>query len=190
MKRRPKWSHVSIALGVIAALAFAVPALGVTQSVKKAIRKEVARQIGKAIGPAGQRGLQGLQGPQGDPAQYPQTLPSGRTEIGVFATRFRAAAGSSPGDASISFPIPLAAAPTPSFGGSAGCTGTAANPTAPPGQLCVYFGQSVNLESVENDLVNSAGAFGSADRQGAILDVVSGNSGDTIARGSWAVTAP
>jgi hypothetical protein len=190
MNRRPKWSHVTIALGVIAAIAFAVPALGVTHSLKTAIRKEVARQIGKAMGPAGQQGLQGLQGQQGDPAQYPQTLPSGRTEIGVFATRFRAATGSSPGDASISFPIPLAAAPTPSFGGSAGCTGTAANPTAPPGQLCVYFGQSVNLESVETDLVNSAGNFESADRQGAILDVVSGNSGDTIARGSWAVTAP
>jgi hypothetical protein len=65
MKRRPKWSHVTIALGVIAALAIAVPALGVSNSLKKAIRKEVAKQIGNATGPAGPAGANGTNGTNG-----------------------------------------------------------------------------------------------------------------------------
>ena len=62
MKHRPKWSHVVISLGVIAAIAIAAPALGINKSIKKAIRKEVARQIGKASGPPGPAGTNGTNG--------------------------------------------------------------------------------------------------------------------------------
>ena len=56
MKRKPMWSHVTIALGVIAALAIASPVFGggsTNKAIKKAVKKEVAKQIGKATGPPG-----------------------------------------------------------------------------------------------------------------------------------------
>ena len=62
MWRRPRWSHVVISLGVIAALAIAMPAFGISNSIKKAIKKEVAKQISSAKGPAGSNGASGLDG--------------------------------------------------------------------------------------------------------------------------------
>jgi hypothetical protein len=139
-------------------------------------------------GEAGATGATGLQGKPGDPAQFPQTLPSGRTETGDFSIRFNAAAAGQSGDDSISFALPLATAPTPVLGGSQNCTGTTANPTAPAGTLCLYYNQVTNVAA--RDVVNAMGAVASADRQGAVLDAVSSGAGDTLARGSWAVTAP
>lgn len=55
--RRPKWRTVVVALGLIAALAIASPVFGV--SIKKMVKKEVAKQISKAQGPAGPPGLDG-----------------------------------------------------------------------------------------------------------------------------------
>jgi hypothetical protein len=40
MRSRPRWSHVVIALGVIAALTIASPVFGLGKGIKKAIRKE------------------------------------------------------------------------------------------------------------------------------------------------------
>lgn len=73
MKWRAKWSHVAIALAVIATGAIATPAIGgqvarivvKKKTLKRLIRKEVARQISKATGPQGPQGSQGPQGPQG-----------------------------------------------------------------------------------------------------------------------------
>jgi hypothetical protein len=62
MQRRPKWSTVTIALGVIAVLAIASPVFGVSSSIKKAIKKEVSKQIADATGPAGPPGATGATG--------------------------------------------------------------------------------------------------------------------------------
>ncbi len=59
---RPRWRSVVIALALIAAVAVAVPAFGISGSLKKAIRKEVARQISKATGPQGPAGANGAAG--------------------------------------------------------------------------------------------------------------------------------
>jgi len=56
---RAKWSHVVIALGVIAALAIASPVFGLSKSIKAAIKKEVSKQIGKSTGPTGAKGADG-----------------------------------------------------------------------------------------------------------------------------------
>jgi hypothetical protein len=61
--RRPKWATVVIALALIAALAIASPAISV--SLKKLVKKEVAKQIGKARGPAGPPGAPGAPGADG-----------------------------------------------------------------------------------------------------------------------------
>jgi hypothetical protein len=66
MKWRARWSHVVIALAVIAAAAIAVPAFG-GPSLKKLVKKEVSKQIAKATGP---------QGPPGTPGTAGQTGPS------------------------------------------------------------------------------------------------------------------
>lgn len=84
MRWRARWSHVAIALAVIAAGAIATPAIGgqgatiavKKKTLKRLIRKEVAKQIGKATGPQGPQGLQGLQGAQGPQGpQGPQGQP-------------------------------------------------------------------------------------------------------------------
>ena len=61
MKGRVRWSHVTIALTLIAALAIAAPAIG-GPSLKKLVKKEVAKQIGKATGPPGPAGANGVNG--------------------------------------------------------------------------------------------------------------------------------
>jgi hypothetical protein len=134
----------------------------------------------------GDRGVEGPKGTDGSPAQFPQTLPSGRTETGEFGIRWNAGIGEREDD-SISFPLPLATAPSPVLGPSASCTGTAANPTAPAGVLCVYFGQEANIGS--HDVTDASGNSATANKFGAVVDVQS-LGGDAIARGSWAVTAP
>ena len=58
--RRPKWSTVVIALALIATLAIASPSIGV--SIKKLVKKEVAKQIKKKQGPAGAPGAAGDDG--------------------------------------------------------------------------------------------------------------------------------
>ena len=58
--RRPKWSTVVIALALVGALAIASPSIGV--SLKKLVKKEVAKQIKKAEGPAGPQGAPGADG--------------------------------------------------------------------------------------------------------------------------------
>jgi hypothetical protein len=65
MNRKLSWIHVVSGLAVIAALAIAVPAFGVSKSIKKAIKKEVSKQIASAKGPAGSNGINGTNGTNG-----------------------------------------------------------------------------------------------------------------------------
>lgn len=81
MKWRAKWSHVAVALALIAALAIASPVFGLSKSIKKAIRKEVSRQIGKAArptgppGPSGANGINGTNGANGTARAYTKVFP-------------------------------------------------------------------------------------------------------------------
>lgn len=138
-------------------------------------------------GPAGQPGAPGKDGAPGNAAAYPSVLPSGRTEVGVFAARDKADGAGETIAATISFPLPLATAPTVSFAPSVSCPGTVAEPTAAPGKLCFYAGQQVNATDFATD---DQGNVGSATRQGASLQVYANTAGDVIDQGSWAVTAP
>lgn len=70
MTWRAKWSHVVIALAVIAALAIASPVFGLDKSIKKAIKKEVSKQIAKATGPGGPPGTNGTNGADGTARAY------------------------------------------------------------------------------------------------------------------------
>jgi hypothetical protein len=152
-------------------------------------------------------------GKKGDPAEFPSTLPSGKTEKGTWAIGTGASTSVS-SETGISFPIPLAAS---GGAGSAaafnaaktkeieegtvdpsGCTGSVANPTAPQGKLCVYTafegrekaqGNYQARISDGNELVNRYGVSG-AILFGPFLEGEPATPAFVEAFGSWAVTAP
>jgi hypothetical protein len=119
-------------------------------------------------------------------------LASGRTLIGYVNTTGHTDPGQITNEASISFPIPLATAPTvhviPVGGPStAACPGTDANPSATGGNLCIY----------ESTIVGATGLAVpgglhpvTVTRFGLPGLLATGTSGDYIARAAWAVTAP
>jgi hypothetical protein len=137
-----------------------------------------------APGAAGPRGPQGVQGEVGPPGPFPDTLPSGKTLTGVYATIM--STGSTGLDAE-TFAYPLASAPTAHFIGifaqaPPGCPGTRSNPRALPGNLCVYAalgGSAADAVSIENPETNLPGA-----------SVRGFQAVGTTSSGTWAVTAP
>jgi hypothetical protein len=153
-------------------------------------------------GPEGKQGKQGLvgpEGPEGSPWTAGGTLPSGETETGAWAVYNTTTV------VPLSFNIPLAAAPTAvRFVTTAGeekvfeggfktvpathCLGDFENPTAPPGEVCVYA-------EVEEQPTPS---FGFVPLGGKLKKYKTGVTfqfsvepevGQT-ALGTWAVTAP
>lgn len=158
-------------------------------------------------GPQGKAGKDGEDGIDGQPWVPDNTLPSEATETGVWNISPLAAGGvpvTARAETDLSFPIPLEneipAAnvhfePTGGFTGAdaLACPGSAAEPEAEPGNLCVYlaFEESTEWESLGNESIikldNSQLTQG-ASRSGAILLVFV--SAETRLRGTWAVTAP
>jgi hypothetical protein len=156
---------------------------------------------------------------------FTETLPSGQTETGVFGTGLRRGEAEYNDYESINFPIPLAApieeghalyvtsAEQEAGTGPAGCPGSAAEPSAQPGTLCIYQGSThVASEEVEEpplsgQMVTIEGEFSfatvvaptepptasgsTAGTTGAIAGFHYGTvAGITWLQGSWAVTAP
>ncbi len=152
-------------------------------------------------GPAGPTGATGPQGPQGNEGKagangttgFTKTLPSGDTETGVWSVFL---AEGQETFIPLSFNIPLTnelgegnvfVAPNKE------CPGTAEEPEAEPGALCVYEGVNAHTEikSIEKPYLEAAGGRGSgggAGRSGAAL-YLAGTGTPAIARGTWAVTA-
>jgi len=122
----------------------------------------------------------------------PSTLASGKTLKGGYI-----AAGSGFFACPIMFSIPLASAPSapaanfiPAGGPSTtNCAGTAANPTALPGNLCVYeaFGTNRTLDCIG---ATSTGACNASDTFSADVAFFSAGAGNSFSYGMWAVTAP
>jgi hypothetical protein len=133
-------------------------------------------------------GAAGGEGPEGKPWTAGGTLPSGATETGSYSAF--SATETENAFASISFPIRLASALDESHvilvgaaGGNPTCTGSAANPTAPSGYLCVYkFAGTVTPGGIL-DLEGSPGAS----TAGAILPVEFSSTNGFL-WGAWAVT--
>jgi len=126
--------------------------------------------------------------------KYGATLPSGRTEVGVYDAEF-----DSPSDnvgvatSAFTFPIPLSSAPTavlvPSgTSGGTQCPGSPTAPSATPGVLCVYEQGSKDIENeyIYND---SSGQGNAASRWGASVYVTAGSTptSDAYSIGVWAV---
>ena len=128
----------------------------------------------------------GEPGAKGDPWALDNQLPAGATETGIWSINTKASASGNefflPAVA-ISFPIPLAAALDADHihfvtSPEGPCTGTAEEPTAENGHLCVYgivfTGQTPLL-----------GGFGTA---GAFMRFPIVTEPNVVGQGSWAVT--
>jgi hypothetical protein len=143
-------------------------------------------------GDTGPQGPQGIQGPPGQDATFDGgPLESGVTMKGVWkvdTTNAGAPHTGLPGGAvgallDISYPIPLASAPTVhrwdqvDFGET--CTGSAADPTAPSGHLCIYDHLVVGFTLFAAPLLNTP--------HGAVL-ATNNVAAEALGVGSWAVT--
>jgi hypothetical protein len=162
-----------------------------------------------ATGPAGPAGPVGASGAAGAAGKngttgFTEKLPSKKTETGtwvVSADKETAALGA------ISFAIPLSVALGESEvhyvgldGDQANCSGTAEEPSAAPGNLCVYQNQASGAEVDSHGLATSfirpAGkpleppfSLGTS-TAGATLLFLSHEGESVTAYGTWAVTAP
>jgi Collagen triple helix repeat (20 copies) len=144
-------------------------------------------------GPSGPPGPAGPQGSAGSPWTAGGTLPPGETETGAWAYQVGAAGGI---QVPLSFSIPLeaaipsanvhfvAASPAPE-----GCAdGTAQDPQADPGHLCVYRG-AASLSPPDPVILPAAapGTTAGASTAGAALQFIA--TGGGFQRGTFAVTA-
>lgn len=154
----------------------------------KQIRPSVRRALRGATGASGATGLRGVTGPAGP---LLSALPAGATETGSFEADATATTLGDIAGASISFPTPLATAPTPnvvSSGSTSACPGSLTAPSAAPGELCIYEGSQADVAEINvyNPINNQAGA---SSAYGAGIVVDSGGSGNMYIGGTWAVTA-
>ena len=145
-----------------------------------------------AQGPAGKDGAAGAAGPKGDtgaagsPGPFPGVLPAGITLRGNWAS------GSSAGGTafgSISFGFAFASAPAFHYvpgpaSVPAGCMGgTSANPTAQPGNLCLYSnGFPLNTSGPK--------VTGAANVWGTLFTMSSTSNAAFADGGTWAATSP
>lgn len=145
-----------------------------------------------AAGPKGDKGDTGA-------SALTATIPSGTTVVGDWAVSTESLSGAGrttrttfdlPGRA----PVALTSTDVNfNTGGSANtsdadatCTGSASNPSAPPGKLCIYRDSGV----VSGDLIDQTGSvYGSDDRTFMIrIQIAAGTTYDTFGR--YAYTAP
>ena len=127
------------------------------------------------------------------PASGTPRTPTATTFRGSFATRFTAGFPLDTGVAAFSFPKYLAVAMPglqedvrpPGSGPTTSCPGSASDPQAAPGHLCVYEGVRTNAISV---CVCGGAMCGLTDRSGAVVHVTAAAPGPVVSTGTWALT--
>jgi hypothetical protein len=134
-------------------------------------------------GPTGITGAQGLQGSVGP---FPDILPTGKTVRGNYNIGGTAAAAGGLANTAISFVFQFASAPAfnyiaPGGASTAACPGSATNPTAAAGNLCVYSQGATNTTGAKNNNIDQWGdtLFINATAAGTFFDF-----------GIWAATSP
>lgn len=157
-------------------------------------------------GTEGKQGENGQEGPPGEPWSAGGTLPAGRTETGTWTL---SSTPSGFARIAISFPIPLKAKPDPKTepaleetqvhfvkqgeSASAACgedpSGVGVGePTAAPGNLCIYESTLVGTEVSELKIIDPGSDRPGAGAPGAMLAIPVESAAQGW--GTWAVTAP
>jgi hypothetical protein len=175
--------------------------------------KKISHSAQHALrGAKGPQGDAGPQGPKGDPgipgtSVFDSSVPSGKTIAGAWGGRYIAPQLASNNSylISTSFPVkaPVAlsdadvnAAPGTGAGDpDPSCTGSADNPTAPRGKVCVYISRANNATVAGFRLTNpGVGGTSPGDAYGFVVRILDtgtvGNTAGTNAEGTWAYTAP
>lgn len=149
-----------------------------------------------AKGDPGSQGPKGNKGDQGVPGPVTGVLPSGVTERGVVVARGVPALASF--DDPISFGLSLPAG-VPAFyrppgaAASAQCPGSAAEPSAAPGNFCLYASLEQNVHAQLSGFVDPVTTLSTATTQpyGVIYRATINVGGSPFwVYGTWAVTAP
>jgi hypothetical protein len=167
-----------------------------------------------STGPTGLKGATGATGATGQGATSifdGGSIPSGKTIRGAWGGRYITAVEGNQQNSyllSVSFPLPAPVPLTDSkvqFGANTAgpvgdadpeCTGSVANPTAPPGKVCIYSNEGPNGTRSNSTLtgfkLSAAGIDTSADRYGFEVRIVDAGTvpGTLRAEGTWAYTAP
>jgi hypothetical protein len=158
-----------------------------------------------APGTAGKEGVPGKEGKEGVPGKegkagqtgFTEVLPAGKTETGTWAENLFDVTHEEASYAPISFSIPLSsegeafylnAVETAGQSGKGGCKGTAAEPAAPAGVLCIYTveEETVKLGHLPATIFNETPhGFG---KPGTYLEFDVEGGGQAVVRGTWAVT--
>jgi hypothetical protein len=164
-----------------------------TIAEKKLTKKAIAALRGQRglrgpAGPVGATGATGATGGQGPAGPITGTLPQGVTLRGFYYLKNTATTMNQEFFQPISFGLQLSSAPTvhvvPSGGPNpSGCSGSASDPGAASGNLCIFegfgnIGEFDPIASVENQ----------ATKFGGVLHQTSTGAGDLFAFGTWAVT--
>jgi hypothetical protein len=94
-----------------------------------------------------------------DKVPFPTVLPTGQTVTGTFAMRGPNGTAAS----AITFPVPLAAAPTVHIiligqPAPAGCSGDSSNPGADSGNVCIFEGFNFNANALQTCNPNGGGS--------------------------------
>jgi hypothetical protein len=159
-------------------------------------------------GPEGKAGAPGANGKEGEPWTAGGTLPSGKTLKGEWNISGTATGANALMAGSVSFALPLKEAPVKHYirveeAPPAGCTGSAEDPGAAKGNLCIFASQEENAlhefinrlplpgvcalekpgECLANSLENTASPLGFG------IETFSEEAGFVFVKGSWAVTA-
>jgi hypothetical protein len=200
MKRiRGKLTYANVVASIAIFLALGGGAYAATQLPKNSVGSKQIRRGSIAysdLSKAAKRrlkGTRGLRGPAGPAGPTTTTLPSGQTLRGAFNIDFVAAAPDEISGDSISFGFSLPQPPKIEVvkagqSPTASCPGSTSNPTAAPGQFCLYETASFGVSSFAIcDLECNSAAFASP--WGAELFVHAKAAGRTFVSGTWAVTA-
>ena len=206
-----------VALGGVSYAASVLPtnSVGTAQLQKKAvtsgkIKKNAvtgAKVKDGSLGAADFKASQlptGPQGPKGDPGEAGAPggiLPSKQTIRGYYSSDFQANYANQSGFTTISFGASMPAAPAApaenfipaGHVSTAKCPGSASDPKAAPGNLCVY--ETHHMNTWNDARILRFGSIGSvtydaASRYGAGLITQSVGTGRAFSFGTWAVTAP
>jgi hypothetical protein len=139
----------------------------------------------------------------GSPWAVGGTLPSEKSEYGTWSTLYEATAAGQPGSSSISFNVPLKAAPEAHYIGvndelageeheaqsikEGKCKGDVEKPEAAPGNLCVFAQNAINATEYLF-LKLFPRRFLSENVDGAVVAQAAEAAGNVVAVGTWVVT--
>ena len=152
-------------------------------------------------GPQGSKGDPGAKGDPGEAGAHGGILPSKQTIRGYYSSDFQANLANQSNVTTITFGASLPAAPAAPLenfiraghGPTANCPGSASDPQAAPGNLCLY--ETHHLNTWDDPRILRFGSTGditydAASRYGAGLRTQSTGTGRAFSLGTWAVTAP